>query len=288
MDGALEILNQTKSVSLSEVTVIGSYRRYDEQARNRLRDWRDRIVAPLVNPTRNRENFLIWAPPGTGKSFFVEETARSVPSAEYVKVNHASDSRDTVEARLSALDQSDKPSLCLIDEVDASSDQSWPYESTFPWLDLNMRPDRSAVFVLVGSSGGGLLPMIERIRSRPKGTDLVDRIQVDHRFEIPGPSLGDWIVIAISALLRSSGTREVPFAKIEKWALYYLLASPDLATSRQIELAIARASARVPSGEGRLKYRDLFHVDDVTLEEFYAAHQNAARILRATYVHIVP
>jgi hypothetical protein len=90
----LELLVSTPSISLGAVTVVGSYRRHGEQVRNNLKVWRDKIIAPFVRPTEYRENFLVWAPSGTGKTFFITEVAGSWPDAKLTTINLAMDSNE--------------------------------------------------------------------------------------------------------------------------------------------------------------------------------------------------
>lgn len=57
-------------VALSRYRVVGSYTRYDESVLNTLKDARTRIAAGCLKPSRKRENHLIWAAPGSGKTYF--------------------------------------------------------------------------------------------------------------------------------------------------------------------------------------------------------------------------
>jgi hypothetical protein len=57
-DRAFKSLRTLSHISLSRVTVVGNYRRYDERERNKLRDWAERINSALEAPSTQRENFL--------------------------------------------------------------------------------------------------------------------------------------------------------------------------------------------------------------------------------------
>jgi hypothetical protein len=57
---------------------LSSDERYDEAVRNVLQDTRQ-ILAGFEPPGRRRENHLLWAAPGTGKTYFVQQMAVSLP-----------------------------------------------------------------------------------------------------------------------------------------------------------------------------------------------------------------
>ncbi|HEY6237615.1 MAG TPA: tetratricopeptide repeat protein, partial [Thermoplasmata archaeon] len=73
-DAALRaFLSERSGLRLSDYRVLGDYVRYDESARNLLKDLRTQIVTGLREASARHDNFLLWAPPGTGKTFFVRE-----------------------------------------------------------------------------------------------------------------------------------------------------------------------------------------------------------------------
>jgi hypothetical protein len=274
-------------VSLQELAVVGAYRRYDERVRNQLRDWRRRIAAPIVTPTIVHENFLIWAAPGSGKSFLIQETARALGDVvQYVEVNLARLAHDEFLVKLEEIREARGPVICLLDEVDARAEESWPYEESFAFLDLNLDPARQVVFVLVGSHPGGMAAMVESMRRRSKGTDLLDRVPTAHRFEIPAASLADRIAVITGQVMDASRSRGEPVDEIEKLALYYALRDPSLTTPRQLrDLAVA-AVHNLPVGETRLKYDDLFYRGDHRSKDFWSHNLDASTALSDRFVRV--
>lgn len=68
-------------IDLTRFRVVGTYTRYDEAVRNALQDARQKILAGFAPPGRKRENHLMWAAPGSGKTYFVQQVAASLPPA---------------------------------------------------------------------------------------------------------------------------------------------------------------------------------------------------------------
>ena len=98
-----------------------------------MKDTKQRIVSSLNSQPFGCDNFLLWAPPGSGKSFFVQEIAKSIGHLiHYRELNLAQMNEQDFRRSLSELERVDKPRLCFIDEVDSSRTESWPYELFFP------------------------------------------------------------------------------------------------------------------------------------------------------------
>jgi hypothetical protein len=288
-DEVLELLRSTPSISLGAVTVVGSYRRHNEQVRNNLKVWRDRIIAPFVRPTDHRENFLVWAPSGTGKTFFITEVAGSWPGARLTTINLAMDSNEVIKACLQEVSESKDPCFCLVDEVDGVSNDDGKYTLVFPYLDLNTQDrNRPVVFSLVGSTTASMTDMANAMRRRDKGPDLVDRVPAANRFGIPVPTLGDRLVLAVSQLHRAYAKSGRNIDEIERLALYYLLTNAELNTPRQLGEVAGRAAERNIGGLHRVMYEALFHdLDDEKMEFFHRQHE-AARALWNTYLRVTP
>ncbi|MCY0870284.1 MAG: hypothetical protein OWT27_06810, partial [Firmicutes bacterium] len=284
---AVDMISAIDRLSLAECTVVGEYRRFDERARHELRDWQQRIARPLLHKCRAHENFLIWAAPGSGKSFFIQEIARALGDAvRYRELNLARLGQAEWVGALQEVRGCEPPLLCMLDEIDARADERWPYEEAFALLDANLVPDHRAVFVLVGSSGGGIRGMIENMLPRSKATDMLDRIPIDRRFSIPSTVAQDKIVIFASQVLDAAKGRGFVIEEIEKLAVYYALADPGLQSPRQLrDLAVA-AAERLPDSERRLRYDDLFYRGDRRNKEFWVAHARAAEQLASTYMRI--
>ena len=78
------------TVDVSRYAVVGNYTRFDEAIRNALKDARQRIVTGIRQPGRKRENHLLWAAPGSGKTYLVQQIAESLGNAmRYSEINLA-------------------------------------------------------------------------------------------------------------------------------------------------------------------------------------------------------
>ena len=76
---AADLLSGLDSLDVSRYRVVGAYTRYSASARNALADGKQRILAGLESPTGRRENHLVWAAPGSGKTFFAQQIAETHP-----------------------------------------------------------------------------------------------------------------------------------------------------------------------------------------------------------------
>ncbi|HTT25513.1 MAG TPA: tetratricopeptide repeat protein [Thermoplasmata archaeon] len=273
----LELLYRLTDLDLPRHAVVGSYTRFDERARHQLKDIRQRMTRAVVDPSGGRENLLLWAPPGSGKTFFVRESARAAgPQVAYVEINLAETPEAEFRARLAGLAELAGPALVLIDEVDSRPKEAWPYEALLPHVDLGSRARGPRVFVLAGSSGVRLEEMVDRMAARPKGPDLLSRVPHDHRFGLPAMVPEDRLLVAVATLRDAGRERRPGFAEIEKLALYYLLRAPALENPRQLRDFVTRAALRVPPGEERVRFDHLFEPGDAASKEFWMDARRAA------------
>jgi pimeloyl-ACP methyl ester carboxylesterase len=274
-------------VTLSRYRVVGDYTRYEETVRNTLKDVRHKIAAGFDRPSRKRENYLVWAAPGSGKTYFVQQVAASLPQAiHYQECNLAKCNRQDFLSGLAQLDAENKPCLCLIDEVDAKPEETWPYEVLLPYLDANTDRGAQFVFVLAGSSGSSLAEMKKQIASRPKGADLVTRIPAGNEYEIPPMNLGDRVLVVLSQF-RQAG-REVgrEVKEVEKLSLYYVALNSRLANARQLRELAVRTIERLPTAEDRIKYDHLFGAGDPENKVFWMQSLPAAADLANRFVTV--
>ncbi|OPX88454.1 MAG: hypothetical protein A4E53_01883 [Pelotomaculum sp. PtaB.Bin104] len=282
-------INSLTEISLKRCTVVGNYRRFDERIRNRLIDYSLRIKKPLVEKTFNRENFLIWAAPGSGKSFFVQEIAKDLKdTVNYLEINLANHSREFIKLKLGELEEIRTPMLCVIDEIDAKSAEPWPYEDIFTYFDLNLKPENQIVFVIIGSTAGSKQGMVDHMNARNKGPDLLSRIPIDNRFEIPSPNLQDKIVLIASQVNTLAKDKNFDLEFIEKLSLFYILMNSELNSPRHLhDLAVACVN-RISAKENRLKYEDLFYSGDRTNQQFWSDNQDIVIEMSEVYLHICP
>ena len=275
--GARALIAGLEEVTLSRYRVVGSYTRYDEAVRNTLKDARTRIAAGCLQPSRKRENHLIWAAPGSGKTYFAQQIASSFPSTiRYQELNLAKCSQEDFRAGLSAFDCKDGPCLCLIDECDAKPQEPWPYEILLPYLDASAERGTPLVLVLAGSGGANLAEMKQRMAARPKGPDLLSRIPAGNEYEIMPLSIGDRILVVLSQFREVGKEFNREISSVEKLGLYYVALNPRLANARQLREFAVRAIERVPPNDDRIKYDHLFSAGDPENKAFWLQAQPTA------------
>jgi predicted ATPase len=271
-------------VDLARFRVVGAYTRYDEAVRNALQDARQKILAGFEPPGRTRENHLIWAAPGSGKTYFVQQVAASLPSGiRYHELNLTKCTEPEFRSGLSAVD-SNTECLCLVDEVDAKPQEPWPYEALLPYLDAAVERGLRLVFVLAGSSGSSLNEIKQRIAGRPKGADLLSRIPAGHEYEIEPFGFGDRILVVLSQLRQAGWEAGREIRAVEKLGLYYVALNPRLANARQLREFAVRAVGRVPKSDDRVKYDHLFTPGDPENKAFWVQVLPVAQRLANTFV----
>ncbi len=119
---AHSLISQMAELTLSQFSVVGGYMMYDERTRNRLKDARQKVAAAFETPRRARENHLLWAFPGSGKTYLIRQIAMSLPDVEYVELNLAKSSETQFASRLGDLEEDKRP-LSLPSRRDRRQDQ---------------------------------------------------------------------------------------------------------------------------------------------------------------------
>jgi len=281
-----DLVGRIETVTLSRYWVVPGYVRFDEHVRETLKDARHQIVAGLSASAPTRENHLIWAPPGSGKTYFIQRVAAALgDSAAYRELNLAANSKDEFIAGLERVRQR-CPALCFIDEIDARPDESWPYEMLLPLLDANTTESARIVVVLAGSGGADLAEMKARISARPKGADLLSRIPSANEYIVPPMGAGDRLLAALTQIRLAAADRGRPIDAVDKLALYYLVTQASLANPRQLREAVVRGVGRVTATDDRLKYDHLFAAGDPQNKSFWLASEIAAERLANRYVTV--
>jgi pimeloyl-ACP methyl ester carboxylesterase len=272
-------------VVLSRYRVVGDYTRHEETVRNTVKDVRHKIAAGFDHPSRKRENYLIWAAPGSGKTYFAQQVAASLlQTIRYQECNLAKCSHQEFLSGLARLDAENTPCLCLIDEIDAKPKEAWPYEVLLPYLDANTDRGAQFVFVLAGSSGSSLVEMKKQIASRPKGVDLLTRIPAGNEYEIPPMNLGDRVLVVLSQFRQAGGEIGREIKAVEKLGLYYIALNSRLSNARQLHELAVRTIERLPKSEDRVKYDHLFGAGDPENKAFWMQSLPAAAELANRFV----
>jgi pimeloyl-ACP methyl ester carboxylesterase len=272
-------------LALRQYCVVGKFTRYDDTVRNALKDVRQKITAGFDRPSRKRENHFFWAAPGSGKTYFAQQVATSLPQPiHYQECNLAKCSQEEFLSGLAKLDARDKACLCLIDEVDAKPKEVWPYEVLLPYLDANVDRGAHFVFILAGSCGSSLIEIKNHIASRPKGADLLSRIPTGNEYEIPPMDLGDRLLVVLSQFRQAGQEMSREVQAVEKLGLYYIALNSRLTNARQLRELAVRAVERLPTGEDRVKYDHLFGAGDPENKAFWMQSLPAATDLANRFV----
>jgi hypothetical protein len=284
---ARQLLDGLNVITLSHYRIVGNYVRYGVAVRNALKDARQKIVAACRSTAQKRENFIIWAPPGSGKTYFVQEVAALLgESARYRELNLAKLDEEGFRSGLAGLRDSKGPCLCLIDEVDAKPDEGWPYEALLPFLDARATEGALLVFVLAGSSGSSAEDMKKKIASRPKGSDMLSRVPTENEYSIPSMGVGDRLLVVLSQFRQAGKQMGHEVREVEKLGLYYVAVSPRLSNARQLHEFAVRCAERVLPGDDRLKYDSLFSPGDLENKLFWTQALQSAGALVDTFLLI--
>jgi formylglycine-generating enzyme required for sulfatase activity len=282
---ALKIVKELDSISLQRFQVVGSYVRFDEAMRNSLKDLKQKMIACLQAQTKGQENYLIWGPPGSGKSYFVHQIAETQGNKiSFHEINLAELDEKSLRLKIAQLIETDKPLLCFIDEIDSKPVETWPFEVLCPQLEPSPPRATRACFILAGSKGSSLDEMKRYIYSRQKGDDLLGRIHSTNMYAVSSLGLGDKLLVATSQFAKVA--RELGFEvhEVEKLALCYIALSSRFSSARQLRELAAYSIQRMPQGEDRMKYDYLFEAGDPENKDFY--HKWLGRGLVNSFVAI--
>jgi hypothetical protein len=274
-------------VKLPRYSIVGKYTRFEEHVLNELKDAKQSIVSSISDQSASRKNYLLWAAPGSGKTFFAQQIAEAQSDlCEYHEINLAKFDQEEFESALASLTQSSSPVLCLVDEIDAKPKELWPYDVLLPFLDASLSSSNPLIFIMAGSSGFSLDGMKERIGLRPKGKDLLSRVPAENQHVIPPMSFGDRILIVLSQFIQAGTELGHDIQYVEKLGLYYVALNERLSNARQLREFAVRAVERVPRGDDRVKYDSLFVPGDPENKRFWQEVSSVAQELVNSYVTI--
>ena len=273
-------------IVLPRFEVVGAYVRYENETRHSLKDFGKKVAFGFDGPPGGKENYLVWGPPGSGKTYLVQEIARALGGVSYVEINLAESNEGSFRSSLDQAESSSRDVLCLIDEMDAKVNELWPYELLLRHLEPLRERTKHVCFILAGSSGNSLPEMTEKVRSRPKGADLLSRIPVANQISVPPLSDGDRLLVALTQLMGAAGERGKVIREVEKMAVYYAITNARLGSARQLRDFAVECIRRIPQGEDRIKYDDLFRSGDPENKAFWIQTQQVHKQLVNTYLTI--
>jgi phosphoserine phosphatase len=285
----ISLLRNKDIIDLDRYTVVGGYRRFNPDVRADLISLCQRIRASLTSQSSGRQNYLICAAPGSGKTYFIQEVANSLgDKIKFVEIDLSKDEEDVVKHRLDEVN-GDTSCLCMIDEIDGRAGEQWPYEVIYKKLDVNELSNRRAttVFALIGSSGGDPNGLKDAIRSRHKAGDLINRIPDNPQYcvTIPPLEVGDGICVYVSKVLEASAKKNAGITHVEKMAVFHA-AMTVIDSPRQITTLAEHAVDRVRGGDNVLRYNHHFDDTDNSDKSFWEKHKNAVSLLGSRQIKI--
>ncbi len=275
-------------ISLSRYEVVGDYVRYDNDTRNSLKDFRQKILVGFHGSYSGHENYLVWGPPGSGKSYLIQQIAKSIGDVAYNEINLSETAEGKFRLLLDQLESAPRHTLCLVDEVDAKPGEPWPYEVLLRHLEPPGPRPRHVCFVLAGSSGNSMSEMIAKIKERPKGPDLLSRVPVENHVSVPLLNDGDRVVVAMTQLMKAALEEGIQIREMEKLALCYIIVNPHLANARHLRDFSIKCAHRIPPGEDRVKYDYLFSPGAPENKEFWSQTQRLHKQLANAFLVVTP
>jgi hypothetical protein len=293
-----EFLQQHGTLELASYRIVGSYVRYDERARNVLGALLDEIRVTLGSEDRwkERNNYLLWAAPGTGKTRLVDELGAHVEGTFATKYGL---NVRYVHRKLSDLDESslkgfieqvqlllNEPNgrvLALVDEIDKKPAADWPLTVMLGPLEWNLSLGRPVVWVFAGSSGANAVAFETNLRSQKGGEDFLRRVNLPPTV-VPSLTVLDRAVIACSHIV----TEQPGIVEFEKEALLFLAGPPGDAGQIVQRSAAALRHLKGEVGRRRLYLTHCVSPGSKAVEQFQNDNRVECDKLRDTVIRVIP
>jgi TolB-like protein/Tfp pilus assembly protein PilF len=284
---AAGLLRSLEEIDLDRYTIVGRYARFDPRLRAALDELRQRLVGALGARGGRPQNFLVWGPPGSGKSYLIQQIAASLPGGVgFVELNLSQLEESRFRSSLQSAWEAPGSLLCFVDEADALAGASWPYELLLSYLEPVTPRTAPTAFVLAGSGGRSSAEMRRTMEARPKGPDLLSRIPTTNSYEVNPLGVGDRILVSTVQLLEAASAEGIHLRDVEKLALLYVAEHPAYGSARQLRLLADQSAQRIPRGESRLRYDHLFRPGDPENKEFWSRARASAGELVGAYVRV--
>ncbi|MGB9693723.1 MAG: radical SAM protein [Fervidobacterium sp.] len=285
-----ELENPVKLLKHS-VQGLEHYVRFKPDLCNKLGEVYQRIMNNLKSNNTQNNFWLLWGPPGSGKTSFITQIGKKAESEKigfkYFKLDDYTMTTEIFRSDLQALEETDVCTLCFIDEIQAKPQENY-YEIIKSFLDHISERNLPFTVVLAGSFGTNIDDFQRYIESQHFGRDILSRIPVTNRFAIPEMDIGDRIIIAISGIRRASQSMKREIIAVEKLALHWIALNPMLRNdARQIINFVAQAVGRVPPEDKILKYDHLFDkYDEETKKRFKDSCKHHLQRLEMSFLSI--
>ena len=282
----LKAIDDMDEVSHKKTCVVGNYCRYHPVDINNLRKFVGRLKRQVKSSSGIPKNYFVWSPSGQGKSFLFEELGREKDPRKKVLVKIFNitkpDERQQYEVFLKSNSIGKRPTLCVVDEIDASTAaMDGAYEPLMEALKLR-RKGRQINFVLLGSGGGSVEGLKEKVKTYEdnKGPDVVSRTSL--KWTIPPIRPEDGVVVCASAV--RFATPNWKTREIEKLAVYFLLAE-HRCNPREIADSTNSALERIRH-ERVVRYEDFFGDGEEERRRQFLV-DNASVVMDLSYKHLV-
>jgi len=267
-----ELLDLYYIINLTDFYVVPSYIKYDDNERTRLQTFYNTIKQSLEKHNKIHENFLIWGSPGLGKTFLIEKIAESLhESAQFKPIDFSKSTPEGFSSELNSIENEldSKNIICLIDEIDSKSNESWPFEKLRPFLDANLNKDFTLICLLIGSSGTTVQELKSHLSKSHKGNDIISRIPAQNYLDLYSPTTSDKFLLIIELTKKISIESKKLICSIEKFAFLYLSQIPEFGNPRQIKDLLRRVIQRIDNNETKLYYDHFFLAGDSKRYRFW-------------------
>jgi hypothetical protein len=274
---ALSLLKELKGSTtlwLPKFRVVKNFYWYDERNRHFMVEIFEKIRDSILETDSRQQNFLIWGTSKTGKTWFIEQLRREFSENIYYGSVNMSE-MSTSEAFKSWCethykdDVRQRPRLFFIDELDTRAHFQWLYEDLRSVLDTGITRSSRTTFILAGSNPPVLSEFVSGIKAEQSKNnlqgvdDFLNRIPDKDRFQIPDPSLGDRILIAIVQLVMNGLKsrkilNEAKAIEVEELALYHIARTPRYEKLGEIDRLARQCMKDIPNGSKRILFEDLF------------------------------
>jgi TolB-like protein/Tfp pilus assembly protein PilF len=277
-----------EEIVLDRFFIVGKYARFDPRLRASLDEFRQRLVSDLAGRGGRPRNFLVWGPPGSGKSYLVQQIAAGLPSGvRFVEWNLSRLDADQFRTQLEVACSAPGPLLGFVDEIDALPEATWPYELLLSYLEPPHPRSDATCFVLAGSGGIAPAEMRRTIEGRPKGRDLLSRVPTTSEYQVSPLGVGDRVLVAATQFLEAAEEEGRPIRDVEKLALYFVATNPTFASARQLRALADQTARRIPLGETRLRFDHLFRPGDPENKEFWTRATAEVAGLSGAYIRVL-